>query len=262
MANKLTIEDFIIKANKVHNNQYDYSNSLYVNNVTPIEIICHIHGSFKQKPSDHLRGGGKNTNRPSGCGCPKCGEESRANSRKLGREEYIRRAVNKHGNAYDYSEVNYKNMHTKIKILCSTHGWFLQKAENHLNGVGCPKCSLTISRGERKIMMILDDLNIKYITEKTFQDLYYSNKKAKLRYDFYLTDYNILLEFHGEQHYKPINIKGRVSDESEQHLIFYHIYSRDKIKEDYAESNGFIYEVIKYNEDIESRLIEILEFHR
>ena len=55
-------EEFIIRAKEVHGDRYDYSKVNYVNRETPIEIICKTHGSFWQKPHNHI----------SGCGCPKC----------------------------------------------------------------------------------------------------------------------------------------------------------------------------------------------
>ena len=60
---KLTLTEFIKKANEIHNNKYDYSNVNYVNTNTPVSIICPIHGSFIQTPSKHL----------AGRGCPSCG---------------------------------------------------------------------------------------------------------------------------------------------------------------------------------------------
>lgn len=53
-----TTEDFVFKAKEVHKNKYDYSNVSYINNHTPVEIICPKHGSFYQIPRDHLRGDG------------------------------------------------------------------------------------------------------------------------------------------------------------------------------------------------------------
>lgn len=55
-------EEFIIKANKIHNNIYDYSKVNYKNAKSKIEIICKKHGSFWQTPNKHL----------TGRGCPKC----------------------------------------------------------------------------------------------------------------------------------------------------------------------------------------------
>ncbi len=63
--NKLTnnTEQFIIKANQIHNHKYNYSKTNYKNSRTKIIITCPIHGDFKQTPENHK-------NRQSGC--PKC----------------------------------------------------------------------------------------------------------------------------------------------------------------------------------------------
>lgn len=53
---KLTTEEFIKKARKVHGNKYDYSKVKYVNNQTKVRIVCPEHGEFSQRPIDHLKG--------------------------------------------------------------------------------------------------------------------------------------------------------------------------------------------------------------
>lgn len=55
---RTTIQDFVSTANRVHNNKYDYSLVEYKNTMTKVDIICPIHGIFKQKPNDHLKGHG------------------------------------------------------------------------------------------------------------------------------------------------------------------------------------------------------------
>lgn len=55
---KLTQEEFLFKAKKVHGDFYDYSKSKYVNAKTKVCIICPIHGEFWQTPSHHLEGKG------------------------------------------------------------------------------------------------------------------------------------------------------------------------------------------------------------
>ena len=55
-------EKFIINANRIHNNKYDYSIVYYKDNKTKVKIICPIHGEFEQRPDGHL----------DGRGCPKC----------------------------------------------------------------------------------------------------------------------------------------------------------------------------------------------
>ena len=54
--------NFIEKANKKHNNKFDYSKTEYINAKTKVTIICPIHREFQQTPNDHLKGQG----------CPDC----------------------------------------------------------------------------------------------------------------------------------------------------------------------------------------------
>ena len=123
---KLTTEEFIEQAKKVHGDKYDYSKVNYVNAHTLVHIICPIHGDFLQTPNAHL----------SGRNCFYCN-----GTPKLTREEFIDKARQIHGNKYDYSKVNYKNNDTKICIICPEHGEFFMKPSNHVNlKQGCPEC--------------------------------------------------------------------------------------------------------------------------
>lgn len=66
-------DEFVKRANQVHNGRYDYSQVVYANSHTHINIICPVHGIFRQEPSSHL----------SGCGCPMCANKERGmHSRK------------------------------------------------------------------------------------------------------------------------------------------------------------------------------------
>ena len=42
-----TTEEWVEQAKHIHKNRYDYSNSIYINSITPIKIICPIHGEFQ-----------------------------------------------------------------------------------------------------------------------------------------------------------------------------------------------------------------------
>ena len=117
--------------NKIHNNKYDYSLVDYKKQHPYIEIICPKHGNFKQLLYLHMQG----------CGCPECS----FNYPKT-QDDFIQKAKEIHKNEenlpiYDYSKVNFKNMRTKVSIICPTHGEFLQLPPKHLNGQGCPKCA-------------------------------------------------------------------------------------------------------------------------
>ena len=62
-----TTEQFIADAKAVHDNKYDYSKVQYQGNKIKVCIICPIHGEFWQIPNNHIKG----------CGCFKCGSETR-----------------------------------------------------------------------------------------------------------------------------------------------------------------------------------------
>ena len=135
-ATRLTTEEFIIRANKIQGNKYDYSKVEYVDYMTKVCIICPEHGEFWQTPNKHLLGQG----------CPKCG-----NTKKLTLTEFIERSRKIHADKYDYSKVRYINNGTKVCIICPDHGEFWQTPHNHLIGHGCPKCKNNkISASETK----------------------------------------------------------------------------------------------------------------
>jgi len=53
-----TTKDFIKESQKVHNNKYYYSNTIYTNAKSKVIITCSTHGDFEQIASDHLSGRG------------------------------------------------------------------------------------------------------------------------------------------------------------------------------------------------------------
>lgn len=61
-------------------------------------------------------------------------------SRKLTKEEFVRRAIEVHGNKYSYDNVVYEKMLSKVEITCTQHGNFYQTPADHLWSHGCPKC--------------------------------------------------------------------------------------------------------------------------
>ena len=123
---KLTTEEFIERAKKIHGNKYDYSKVEYVNNHTKVCIICPIHGEFWQQPNNHLQGKS----------CPKCSKKGI----KYTLDEFIEMSNVIHNGKYDYSKVEYVNSATKVCIICPIHGEFWQTPSEHLVGYGCSRC--------------------------------------------------------------------------------------------------------------------------
>ena len=66
---------------------------------------------------------------------------AQAESFKLPEDVFIQRAIKKHGDKYDYSELNYSGITTKVTIGCTKHGKFTQMPYAHTRGQGCPHCS-------------------------------------------------------------------------------------------------------------------------
>lgn len=67
-------------------------------------------------------------------------------AKKLTTEEFIKRAIQAHGEKYDYSKVKYINSQTKVCIICPIHGEFWQIPRDHYIGCGCNKCRRTKSK--------------------------------------------------------------------------------------------------------------------
>ena len=128
---QLTNEVFIERAINVHGDKYDYSKIQYVNSSTKLIFICKEHGEFLQRPDMHLNGSG----------CKKCGLKNMVEKQSLTNKIFIERAINVHGDKYDYSKTEYVNSEEKLLIICKDHGEFFQIPHNHLNGKGCPKCA-------------------------------------------------------------------------------------------------------------------------
>ncbi|MET2951757.1 DUF723 domain-containing protein [Vibrio owensii] len=58
------------------------------------------------------------------------------------KEAFVRKAEAKHNGKYDYSRVVYEKNRIPVIIICPKHGTFRQRPESHLQGKGCPKCSI------------------------------------------------------------------------------------------------------------------------
>lgn len=144
---KLTTEEFIEKAKKIHGDKYDYSKVDYKHSKIPVKILCKIHGYYNQMPVNHLQGSG----------CPKCGSTYR-----LDVEEFVKKARRVHGDLYNYSNVEYKNSKTPIKIFCKIHGYFSQIPAAHLQGHGCPKCNHGFSSDSK--LSLLSDSDVEHLS--------------------------------------------------------------------------------------------------
>lgn len=245
-TSRITQQGFLTKARMIHDDRYDYSSvkwSQQTNVNSKITITCPPHGPFTQNIRNHIVG--KN-------GCPTC-----AGKTKLTNESFAARAREIHGTKYDYSRViigeEFFANKTKLVIGCEKHGDFTQTAAKHLNAkTGCPGCKA--SKGETAVQMWLDAHNVVYTPQKTFDGCINTLTGRKLKYDFYIPEYNTCIEFHGQQHYQAILIGNNdQANWTPQHhtraqLVFEDQQRRDQLKVQYCVDNDIKMLVIAYTE--------------
>jgi len=171
-------DEMVFKFNTIHNSKYNYEKMEWVNHHTEIIITCPKHGDFNQDPRNHLQGKG----------CPRCKAEKMSEDRSHDTESFVKACKERHGDVYDYSEVDYTRSMTDVTIICREHGPFSQRPSHHISGAGCPRC---INKSEGRIAKFL---YLNFIIYRQF-------KIENRRFDFYLPDFDLIIERDGEQHY-------------------------------------------------------------
>lgn len=107
-------------------------------------------------------------------------------------QEFVEQAQQVHGDKFDYSEVEYVNTHTPVRIRCNQCGlMFQQEPSSHLAGRGCPKCSK------------------KQTHKRVNQDMFLARAKEVhgAKYDYSKTDYQ--------------NMRSKVAIICLRHGVFY-----------------------------------------
>lgn len=176
-----TVDEFIAKATEKFNGFYDYSRVKFEKNSDTVEIICPKHGSFWQKACLHL----KSLKNP----CPEC--------RKILTEktDFIDLANSIHGLKYDYSEADFINMSTPVKVICPKHGAFYPIPNNHISKhSGCPKCATAYNHSENELKDYIKSLGFNIIENDrtTLRD-----GKNFYELDCFIPEKNIAVEFDG-----------------------------------------------------------------
>ena len=231
---RLSTEQWINLAKEVHGEKYDYTPTMYSTAKTKLKIICPTHGEQEMLPHHHIRG----------YGCGKCGKEqiNISNGKQLSQQQFLEKVSNLQG--LDFSNSTYKNKRSNITVRCIIHGDYTTKAEMILKGCGCPKCKS--SKGESYIEKWLISKDIKYIKEKAFKNLIF---KKHLRFDFYLPEHKMCIEYDGEQHFKAITYWGGLEKYEE-------LKQKDDIKNRFCAKNNLSLLRISYKENINKKLGE------
>ena len=188
MPRALTRDSFIEKANSIFNGKYSYEKVNYVDYKTEVTITCPIHGDFKQRPSNHLKGHG----------CPLCAKNGVKPTLEAFRARFSDKMIN-------LSEFEYKRATDAGKCLCERCGnvWYTTPM-SLMKGSGCPRCAK-----ERRVMKRTSNIDefIRKIQEKhginyDFSEAKYVNAITKMAVicpshgKFFITP-NDLLSGHG-----------------------------------------------------------------
>ena len=223
VTKKMDTKSFTQKAKMVHGDKFDYSLVVYKGSRVKVPIKCKTCGEvFFQEPRIHLSGRS---------GCRFC--TAKRKIKRLTTKEFIKKAREIHGNKYDYSKTVYgKTNKELVTIICPIHGEFRQPAYHHLENTSCPECKA--SKGEEAVARVLEKYDMKYERE-------FKLPNSAYRYDFYVPDYNILIEYDGMQHFKPIKYFGGL-----QHLKY--TKQNDKEKNMLAKDNHLHLIHIPYTE--------------
>ena len=185
-----------------------------------------------------------------GKGCYWCGRDRTEQARRdlVTLEQKIEICKN---NGLQYVGCNYKDNLLNIEFYCLEHKDICiqtMRYQNMKRGIcGCRYCEkekrTTRSKGEIETANVLNDYNIRFVEQKIFIDC---KDKNFLPFDFYLPDYNILIEFDGEQHYRVVKFNGMSQQDAEYNFV--EIQKHDAIKTQYCINNNILLIRIPYTE--------------
>jgi len=157
-------------------------------------------------------------------------------------QEWIAKCIEKYGEGrYDYSRAHedYVNNDSLVWIRCCLHDhWFKTTPDNNLRTVNgsCPICSaeFTETQGEAEIRRWLEKHGITNFKqdEVTLPNENPRCSRQYLRPDFWLPDYNLFIEYNGEQHYE--NVEYFFDDD----FTFEDQQIRDQTLRDYCHRHG------------------------
>ena len=141
-THKYDTEEFIEKANFVHNNYFSYKKTIYMGSNNKVIVTCPIHGDFEVRANNHIKGNN----------CPFCAKEKiqhhitklpqiNSSTKKLTTNDFLEKYKEKFENNYNFDKFVYVNTRTKSIVTCPIHGDFKITPQKLMAGRGCNKCS-------------------------------------------------------------------------------------------------------------------------
>lgn len=168
----------------------------YISDKDCILVRCNVcNHEWKSRPTHLVRGHA----------CPKCSHDKLGYGKRKTQAEF----------EYELSVKNptvkclgkYKGRTNPILVQSIICGHIWEATPNNLvfGKSGCPICMM--SQGERVIYNCLLKNHVEFVSQKQFPELIGVNG-GNLSYDFYISSHNLLIEYQGEQHKRPIEYFG------------------------------------------------------
>lgn len=155
-----------------------------------IKCRCKIHNIVSNKtPNEILQGKG----------CRICGREKLSSKSFLTIEEFQNK-VSDANPAIKVIEYYGERKNAKFQCILCGHIWESSAGSMIIHGKRCPECQHFYA-GEKLVKSILEHRGISYIEQFRFKDC---RDKRTLPFDFYIPQYNMCIEYDGQQHFKPV----------------------------------------------------------
>lgn len=154
---KMNNDDFIKKANKIHNGYFSYEHTFLKNVNSKVIVTCPIHGDIEVKANNHLNG----------ANCRFCSKEKithkisrlqkvNSSTKKLSSDDFKQKLYNKWGEKYTVKDnEEYIKNNVPIMIICKEHGEFPITPNHILSGQGCPICSKNKKKTREEIIQCI-----------------------------------------------------------------------------------------------------------
>lgn len=235
-----TEEDFIFDIQDKEVSLYGQ----YKNDTEKTEFVCKHGHIFSASPNKIKRGEG----------CPICKFEKLRKCFLKDSAQYKEKLASVNPSLELVSD--YKGAKKPVTCKCKICGHETVATADKFTTLqtGCHFCNLSIR--ESIIYTYLEEHGYNFTSQKKFSDCKY---KSLLPFDFYLQDYNVCIEYQGEQHYKPVDFSYTPTKESKEKAKrkFEKGQKRDAIKKEYCNKNGILLFEISYKD--RKHLPEVLD---
>lgn len=159
--------------------------------------------------------------------CKDCAIEKQSEASAMSKEDFEQRFKKLNSDDYEIlTEYNRKVDYIEVRHKICNGVYRIKPKSLKQSPTVCPHCNMT--RGEDKIANYLRKNNISFIPQYRFNDC---RNIHPLPFDFFLPDYNLCIEFDGEQHFKVVEHFGGLNS-------YLNRIKSDLIKNKYCRDNN------------------------